>query len=309
MTNFLIIIVGLAAGYGLRKAGKIPPGIPLAINAWILNIALPAVILLYVPNIHWSPEAIFPLVSPCLVVAGALIFVRLISGPMGWGKGESTAINLTAGLANTSFVGFPLILAYYGPEALPIGILADQASFLLLATVGIGLGAAYRASTELSGTKNSLIGTIARRLISFPPLLTFPLALLWPQEWGLAAMQPLFSALGATLAPLALFSVGIQLSFSQAWLDGRDLIAGLTYKLLLAPLLVLGAALALGLKGQVVIISVFEAAMAPMITSAVVAGEFGAAPRLATAMVGMGIPLSLLTTALWYWALGWLGWR
>ena len=85
--------------------------------------------------------------------------------------------------------------------------------------------------------------------------------------------------------------------------------AGLTYKLVLAPLLVLGAALAMGLKGQVVTISVFEAAMAPMITSAVVAQEFGAAPRLATAMVGMGIPLSLLTTALWYWGLGWLGWH
>jgi predicted permease len=281
----------------------VPPGTPTAINAWILNLAMPAVILLYVPHIRWSLEALLPLGAPFLITAGAGLWVTLVGRPMGWDQGQRTAVFLTSGLGNTSFVGFPLILAYYGAEALPTGVLADQASFFLLATAGIGAAAVFQAAAG-AGTPGRSVGrTIAGRLLSFPPLLTFPVALLWPQDGGLAALEPLLKALGATLAPLALFSVGIQLSFSQVRAGGGSLGVGLFYKLVLAPVLVLGLALALGLRGEVVTITVFEAAMAPMITSAVVAGEYGAAPRLANAMVGLGIPLSLVTTGLWWWVL------
>lgn len=306
MTNFLVIVIALVGGYLLRKTGKVPPGSATVINAWILNIAMPAVVLLYVPRIAWSWAALFPLSAPFLVAAGAWLYGRVVSSPLGWDRGRRTAVFLTTGLGNTSFVGFPLILAYYGAGSLPPAILCDQASFFLLATAGVGAAAAYQASVAARGV--SVGRTILKRVVSFPPLLTFPVALLWPQEWGLAAAEPVFAALGATLAPLALFSVGIQLSFSQARAGFRDLAVGLAYKLFLAPGLVLGLALVLGLSGDGVRIAVFEAAMAPMITSAVVAAEYGAAPRLATAMVGVGIPVSLVTTALWWLLLGpWLG--
>jgi predicted permease len=303
VTNFLVIFVGLAGGYFLRKVGRVPPGAPVAINAWILNIAMPAVILLYVPHIRWSVEALFPLTVPLVIIGGAGLWAALVSKVGRWSPGDRTAVFLTAGLGNTSFVGFPLILAYYGSGALPVGVLADQASFFLLATVGIGAAAHFR-SVEAPTSGVSLGRTIAGRLFTFPPLLTFPVALLWPQDWGLAGLEPLLTALGATLAPLALFAVGIQLSFSQARKGGDRIALGLAYKLFLAPAVVLGLGLALGLRGEVLTISVFEAAMAPMITSAVVAAEFGASPRLANAMVGVGIPLSLVTTAGWWWLLG-----
>jgi predicted permease len=48
---------------------------------------------------------------------------------------------------------------------------------------------------------------------------------------------------------------------------------------------------------------VAEAAMAPMITGALLAMEHGLEPRLASAMVGLGVPLSLVTVPLWAWAL------
>lgn len=301
MTNFLVIFIGLAGGYLLRKTGKVPPGSPTVINAWILNIAMPAVVLLYVPRIQWSWAALFPLASPFLVAAGAWVYSALVARPLGWSRGERTAVFLTTGLGNTSFVGFPLILAYYGAGALPAAVLCDQASFFLLATAGVGAAAAYQAS-QTPGTV-SVGRTVGKRIFSFPPLVTFPVALLWPQDWGLRDLEPFLTALGATLAPLALFSVGIQLSFSQARAGIRDLSVGLAYKLVLAPILVLGTAWTFGLTGEGVRIAVFEAAMAPMITSAVVAAEFGAAPRLATAMVGVGIPVSLVTTAIWWWFL------
>jgi predicted permease len=50
-------------------------------------------------------------------------------------------------------------------------------------------------------------------------------------------------------------------------------------------------------------VSVFEAAMASMVTVAVLAAEYELEPRLTSAMVGLGIPLSLLTGAGWWFVL------
>jgi predicted permease len=56
-----------------------------------------------------------------------------------------------------------------------------------------------------------------------------------------------------------------------------------------------------GLARQAVIL---EAAMPPMITAAALAIAHDLAPRLAAALVGYGIVLSLLTLPLWALALG-----
>ena len=46
-------------------------------------------------------------------------------------------------------------------------------------------------------------------------------------------------------------------------------------------------------------ITILESAMAPMITAAVVAEEFKLDSEIANLMVGLGIPLSLLSVYLW----------
>ena len=43
-----------------------------------------------------------------------------------------------------------------------------------------------------------------------------------------------------------------------------------------------------------------EAAMAPMITGSILAIMYGLNPKLATQMVGIGVPLSFLTLYGWY---------
>jgi len=80
----------------------------------------------------------------------------------------------------------------------------------------------------------------------------------------------------------------------------KCLSAGLAYKLLLAPGLVLGASLVFQVKGFPAKASILEAAMAPMITSAILASEYKLNPRLANLMVSVGTLLSLGTTAFWF---------
>ena len=74
-------------------------------------------------------------------------------------------------------------------------------------------------------------------------------------------------------------------------------------KLLLMPLAVLAGCLALGLSGKAVQVSVFEAAMPPMITAGALAMMAGLAPRLIAALVGFGLLLSFVTLPAWSWLL------
>jgi predicted permease len=301
MTNFLIILVALAGGYILRKTGKVQASSAAGINAWLINIAMPAVIFKYVPHIAWTPEVIFPFTAPALVLAGAGLFTFIAAKLMRWDHGRTAAVFLGTGWANTSFVGFPLLLAYYGPASLAIGVLCDQITFVLLSTIGIAVAAASQA--RASSTGKPVWKTVLARVASFPPLWSFAVALVLPRFVDLSPIEPLFDALAVTLGPVALFSVGMQLSFTQVKLGGKVLAVGLVYRLILAPLLTLGAAWVFGLTGETVRVTVFEMGMAPMVTVAVLAAEYGTEPRLASAMLGLGIPLSLLTSLGWWYLL------
>jgi len=56
----------------------------------------------------------------------------------------------------------------------------------------------------------------------------------------------------------------------------------------------------LGAKGHVLSVTVFEAAMGPMIGASIVAIDHELDPPLLTLMVSVGIPLSFLTLPAWW---------
>ena len=147
-------------------------------------------------------------------------------------------------------------------------------------------------------------GDVAGRVARFPPFQALAAgALLAPVGLPEAALGVL-DRLAATLVPLALVSVGFQLRLGEARGRSRALSAGLAFKLVLGPALVAALLMGgLGATGRVAEVAVFEAAMGPQIGGAILAMQHGLDPRLVTLMVGIGIPLSLLTAAAWWYVL------
>jgi predicted permease len=83
---------------------------------------------------------------------------------------------------------------------------------------------------------------------------------------------------------------------------------GLAARLLVAPAVVLGLLWAArGEVGLVERVAVAQAAMGPMVTAVVVAAEHDLDPGLGAAMLALGVPLSLVTVPLWWFALGGCG--
>ncbi len=120
-----------------------------------------------------------------------------------------------------------------------------------------------------------------------------------------AGLDELLRRLGATLAPIALVSVGYQLQLSLVRGRGLALTVGLLFKLVIAPALILLLFVRwLSGDGQVLNVTVFEAAMAPMIGASIVAIDHELNPPPVTLMVGLGIQLSFVTLPVWWRLLG-----
>jgi predicted permease len=302
MNNLVLVFGCMGLGFALGRLA--PPsiakrGVP-ALNRLAIQALLPCLAFFHLQSLgpftrsYWLPVAM-----PWLVLSGSLVFFGGMARLRGWSRPTWGALVLTAGLGNTSFVGFPLLEALRGTSSLQIGVLADQfGTFLALATAGSFLVAVLTA-------KGNRITSVLGRIAAFPPLLAAALGL---GLRGVALPAVFLSAigwLGHLLSPVALLSVGMQLGGIRGWgSESRKLLgpllAGLGYKLVLAPAGILVLYLGVfGQRGSVAGISVLEAAMAPMVTGAVMAADAGLAPELSGLLIGVGVPLSLLSVPIW----------
>ena len=299
MAKLGLVFLCLLIGIMLRALRVFPANASHTLNRFVIYISLPATTLLYVPRfqvgtLEGASPALLLMMAPLVFLGAGLVFF-LLGRLLGWDRRTTAALVLTAGLGNTSFVGLAVLEAFYGTGALPLGILVDQATFLMLATCGITV------AVMAAGGRPSP-AAVAKRVLLFPPFLALVAALaLRPfalPEYALTWLE----RLSVTLVPLALVAVGMELNVAPARLrrELQPLALGLSYKLLLAPLGIWALyASVFGMKGFPLQVTVIEAAAAPMITAGIVAAEYDLRPELAALMVGVGIPLSLLTLLLW----------
>ncbi|EHQ30345.1 AEC family transporter [Mucilaginibacter paludis] len=302
MDNFVMIAVCMIAGMVFQAARLVPADAHKGINTWILYLALPAVSFKYIPSIHWSAQMLFPALSSVVVWAGSWVFMELYCRSKKYTQRTRSTLELASGYSNTSFLGFPLIAAYFGEQYLSIAIICDQMMFLLLSTTGI----INVVKGDRTGAGRAGVVMILKRLVTFPPFIGCVLALVLSHFFNLSFAQPFFGKLAATVGPLALFSVGLQLKFKGWKQQISQLSVTMLYKLMIAPVLVLIAALVIGIRGDIARVSIFEAAMPTLITSSIISEQFHLNFRLVNLIIGVSILVGFFTTAFWDVALQWL---
>lgn len=298
MDNLALLILCFVAGFVARKTGRLPEQTPAVLNSFIINLSLPAITFLFLHEMPFSTKLIYPVVMPWIGFIVAIIFFKTAQRIMNLSQETTGCLILVGGLGNTSFVGLPMISAYYGPEYLGIGILCDQpGSFLVLSTLGIMI-----ATMHSSGTVSA--GALAKKILTFPPFQAVMLGLAFRAvpipDWSIGMMK----GLGATITPLAMVSVGYQLKFAMTDRLLSKLSIGLFFKLLLVPALIYFLyVIVLQTSGIEIQVTIFEAAMGPMITAGIIAMQYDLDKDLATMMMGIGIPISFITLPIWYYFL------
>lgn len=297
MVSLLTLLICLLIGMGLRFVKSLPENTPSTLGTLILYVPLPAMCLLSIPHLEWNLSLLSLTLVTWIIFGVAYLFFNLLGKKYLWEKSLIGSLILTAGFCNSAFVGFPVIEALFGKEALKHAIFLDQSgSFLIVSSFGIWLALTYS-----SGQMRKRL--LLKKILLFPPFVAFSLSLIlgafgWRAE---GVVQEILERLGGILTPMALISVGLQLKLDAIRSEFRYLSLGLFFKLILAPGLIFGLYFLFGVEKYIFNIAVIEAGMAPMITSSILAMTHNLRPRLAGVMLGVGVPLSFFTLSFWYW--------
>lgn len=300
MENILLLFFCMLLGIVFQKIKSFPSNAYLTLNSFVIYVSLPAVTLIYIPKLTLDIDLWMPISTAWIIFIVAFVFFKLFQKIFYYSHATLACLVLTCGLFNSSFIGFPLIKALYGNEGLQIAIMVDQpGSFMVLCTLGIALATYY------SSGKND-VSTMVRKIISFPPFWGFVIAFLvkfFNYQYA-ETIQSILQIFANTLTPLALISVGLQLKLEKEKLFAKELYLGLAYKLMIAPaLLFFIFILLLKEKNLISQVSIMEGAMAPMITAAIIAIQYNLDKKLASIIIGIGIPLSFVSLYFWYWLL------
>ncbi|MGE8234515.1 MAG: AEC family transporter [Stenotrophomonas sp.] len=299
---FALILAMLALGMLFARLRVFPDNAADVLNKVVLYICLPAAVLTYVPRLQLDASLIGIMLTPWLLMLLTLALVSLATRLLGFDRQVHAVLLLCVALCNSSFIGYPMVRALLGDHALPYAVVYDQfGTFVMLSTFGLYVLARYSGDTPPS------TGQILLRIARFPPLWALIFALLVmpasPPTWTAGALKNVSDA----MLPLVMLAVGltIQLRLSRAELAPLGI--GLLLKLIVLPAAALPLSWAFGLQGEMLRVNVLETAMPTMITAAALAISHRLAPRLAAAMVGYGIVLSLVTLPAWVWVLDRVG--
>jgi len=302
MVNIILIFLCLGAGFGLQYLKSIPANAHVALNQFVIYISLPAMALFYIPKIAISSKLFYPLGVAWVGFIICWLFFAGLGKWFNWPKKLIGCLILTGGLGNTAFVGLPVIEALYGKKGLETAIIVDQPGyFVVVSTLGILMAALYSKGMPTTAS-------VLKKVLLFPPFIGFfaGFCMNFAHYDFVDTLQEVIQRLAATVTPIALVAVGLQLKIERRSRHWNFLALGLFFKLILTPLFffILYKVILKGPK-QETDISIMQAAMATQITAAILASVNGLKPRLSGMMVGIGIPLSFITMALWYLLLEW----
>ncbi|WP_313211209.1 AEC family transporter [Stenotrophomonas sp.] len=295
---FALILTMLGLGMAFSRLRALPDNTADVLNRIVLYVCLPAAVLIYVPRLHLDISLIGLVATPWLLMLCTLAGVSLATRVFGFARDVHAVLLICVALSNSSFIGYPMVRALLGDHALPYAVVYDQfGTFVLLSTFGLYVIARYSGDTPPTAAQ------ILLRIAKFPPLwaLLFALTLMpeQPPGWIGTGLKQLADA----MLPLVMLAVGFSIQLRLPLDELKPLGIGLLLKLLVMPALALPISWAFGLHGTILQANVLESAMPTMITAAALAMSHRLAPRLAAALVGYGILLSLVTLPAWVWVL------
>jgi len=299
LSTFSIILVLLVVGRLLAWRRVLPENAAETLNLIVLNVCLPAAILLYAPKLVFERELIGLVAIPWIILLVAIALVFAAARVFRFDRASTANLLLQIPLGNTSFIGYSLIPVLVGASAMRYAVVYDQlGSFVILTTWGLFVIALF------GGGERPRLRTIIRRVLGFPPFVALVAALtVMPGDPG-ATVDRGLHLLADALLPIVVLALGMQLRLRLPRHHLLPLAFGLIAKLVLMPLLALHLCRLFGLPAEITLVAVYLTAMPPMITSGALLSMAGLAPELSAALIGYGIVLSMVTLPLWHAAMG-----
>ena len=292
MPFFALIALGLALGRLKKLDETVARGLP----TYVLWVGFPALL------IHSLSHAAPPDLAMAkslgvyfLAAASPLMIAPVIGHAMGWTIAERSGVAMAGAVGNTAFLGGPLAISVFGPNAAPLAAQLVAVDFVLIAALAVaGLqraqGAVSRPKALAKALTNPIVAaaTIGVLLSAFK--ITLPAFL--DQAIGLA---------GATGSPVGLVALGLVIG-----LEGRrpgkgevlPVAIAMALKLALVPALVWTGLSLAGAEPLTVGVATLMAACPAAVNVFIQTRTYGVFAKGAAQAVAIGTGLSVTSLTL-----------
>lgn len=301
----LPIVILILIGYYLRKSGFLSEGFAKTGSKLVFRVCLPAMLFTNVYEISGMNAISWDLLIYCLVV----IFVIFA---VGFGIAVATAkdprrrgvIWQCSFRSNFAIIGMPLAAALGDDKATAVAAMVVTVAvpmFNILSVVSMSVFVPQSGENKLSA--KGVLKDIAKNPLTTAVLVGFLCLLVrWLQQHYLgrvvfsldrqtAFLYKVIDNLGAICSPFALLILGAQCEFSAVRGMFKEITAGVLSRLVLAPALCIGGAIALGALGVLscgpnefpALVALFGSPTA--VSGAIMAAEMKNDEQLATQLV------------------------
>ncbi|RXV64352.1 transporter [Burkholderia stabilis] len=293
MASLILVLICLVAGAALARSKRLPANFPASLNFFAIQISLPALVLQHLRKIAFGADALWLFATPTIVFAATAALALGVGTLLRLDKATVGCLTLVCGTSNTSIVGVPVVQALIGSAAIGHALVVDQANFIVMCTAGLVVADLY------AGSAVSWRG-VARQLVGYRPIQAMAMALLLRPVSFPPVVEDVLTALGATLTPIAMISVGASFSLRSTRDAARNFMIGIGLKLLVVPAIVLVCGLyAFSQRGVPLAVALVQAAMPPMVIAGLIAIDKKLDPPLAGALMTLGVPASIAAAWLW----------
>lgn len=287
---FVFLLLLVVVGRLLRRFEIVPASSPDTLNLLALYVSMPAAVLLNVPQLKLERALLGVIATPWILLAVTIAVVLPLARVVRMDRATRACLLGEIPMGNTAFMGYALVPALAGKEALGYAVVYDQfGSFLILGTYGLFVIALH------AGSERPTVRTIARRVLTFPAFLALVFALTLMPKAPPEPVRRGLEMLSGMLLPLVALGLGMQLKLRLPRAYLRPLVLGMIGKLVVLPLLAVGICWLFGIAGPMRSAVILESAMPTMMTTGALLALAGLAPDFATAMVGYTTVASVVT--------------
>ena len=241
--SVVLPIFGLVgAGWLARRQGFLGESSALELNQFVVYLGLPALLFQIMATATWHdldhPGFAGAFAIGCALTFALTVFVRHKQSAH---LADASLDGLNGGYANVGFIGFPLCLAAFGPESLPL------VTITAITTVSVLFGVAVlmvEIGLQKTGDLRAAMKKVAFSLAKNPMLLAPVLGVIYGVLGPPLPEGPnrFFSLLASAASPCALVSLGAFIAQAKVSFHWPRLSSLVALKLFVQPALTWGAA-------------------------------------------------------------------
>jgi predicted permease len=302
LTGTVLFVFGLVAlGYGAGRTGYLKADAGAALSQFAVGVALPVLLFRTMVGADFhgaAPWALWATYFTAVAVTwscGHLVTTRI------FGRDSQTGVvgGVASAFSNLVLLGIPFMLGIFGEQGFEVLSLIVAVHLPIMLASSIVMFEIFGKGSNTSPLQ--IAATFLGRLFRNPLIIGILAGLIWrltgvplPGLFG-----RLVDALADVAGPVALFAIGLELVNFGLSGNIRPAFALSAVKLLLMPLVALGAALLFGLPPLSAKVAVIAAALPSGINSYLIAVQFGTGQGLASNQLTIATAGAVLTTAFW----------